>query len=149
MPLTHCMVENCLLNNNKHFMFHLVECEIQHKKRRHASGDIYLTGMLDVFLRLRKLLSLCVCPFFPRFANRQPRQHCKFTYNNAHTLIQPLNSSQLFAYLISHLLFSVFYFYSHFMHEIRLVFLFAQWWFFLPSSRLFCVLSGYKEQFPI
>lgn len=67
--------------------------------------------------------SLCFCP---RFANRQPRQHCKFTYNNAHTLIQPLNSSQLFAYLISHLLFSVFYFYSHFMHEIRLVFLFAQ-----------------------
>lgn len=39
-------------------MFHLVECEIQHKKRRHARGDIYLTGMLDVFLRLRKLLSL-------------------------------------------------------------------------------------------
>lgn len=94
-------------------MFYLVECEIQHKTETcEEIGDIYLVRCVFTIWEKRR------------------KQHCKFTYNNAHTLIWHRLNSQLFTYLISHFHSTfcaesfIFILFTKFPH-----FLFTQWWF--------------------
>lgn len=124
-----CMVENCLLNNNNILCSISLSAKFSMYKRRHEGdwGDIYLIEC--VFTILSFFCSLT--------RQTYEKKHCKFTYNNAHTLIRTRLNSQLFTYLIPHFFISLLVeFYFYFIYEISLLFVFIQW----IASTLPCVI---------
>lgn len=79
------MVENCLLNNNNILCSNSSSAKFNIKRRHKRDWrDIYLTGCV---------FTICCFPFSvweskgEREREIEREKHCKFTYNNAHTLI--------------------------------------------------------------